>query len=48
MWVKFNLVSVCLEIVSISAQDRCTVCAECTAGMEIILGTPKIVGGVGS
>jgi hypothetical protein len=22
------------------AQDRCTVCAECTMGMEIILGTP--------
>ena len=22
------------------AQDRCTVCAECTSGMEIILGTP--------
>jgi hypothetical protein len=21
-------------------QDRCTVCAECTIGMEIILGTP--------
>jgi hypothetical protein len=47
-WVKFNLVSVCLEIVSISVQDRCTVCAEYTTGMEIILGTPKIVGGVGS
>ena len=29
-----------LEIVLISAQDRCTVCAECTTGMEIILGTP--------
>jgi hypothetical protein len=22
------------------AQDRCTVCAECSTGMEIILGTP--------
>ena len=21
--------------------DRCTVCAECTSGMEIILGTPN-------
>jgi hypothetical protein len=28
------------EIVLICAQDRCTVCAECTTGMEIILGTP--------
>jgi hypothetical protein len=24
----------------ISAQDWCMVCAECTTGMEIILGTP--------
>ena len=29
-----------LEIVLITTQDRCTVCAECTIGMEIILGTP--------
>jgi hypothetical protein len=29
-----------LEIVLILAQDRCTVCAECTTGMEIILSTP--------
>ena len=24
----------------ISAQDMCTVCAECTTGMEIVLGVP--------
>ena len=30
MWVKGKLIWVCLEIVLISAQDRCTVCAECT------------------
>ena len=24
----------------ISAQDRCTVCAECSTGMEIILAVP--------
>jgi hypothetical protein len=36
---QVELVSVCLEVVLISAQDRCTVCAECTTGMEIILGT---------
>jgi hypothetical protein len=29
-----------LEILLISMQDRSTVCAECTSGMEIILGTP--------
>jgi hypothetical protein len=29
-----------LEIVLILALDGCTVCAECTMGIEIILGTP--------
>jgi hypothetical protein len=28
------LVSVCLEIVLNMTQDRCTVCAECTTGVE--------------
>jgi hypothetical protein len=37
---QVELVSVHLEIVFISAQDRCMVCAECTTGVEIILGTP--------
>ena len=37
MW---KLVSVHLEVVLFSAQDRCMVCAECTSGMKIILGTP--------
>jgi hypothetical protein len=41
MWVEWKLVSVYLEIVLISTQDRFTVCAECTIGMEIILGTPN-------
>jgi hypothetical protein len=36
-WVKWNLVSVRLEIVLLSVQYRCTVCAECTIGSEIIL-----------
>jgi hypothetical protein len=36
---QVELVSVHLEIVLILAQDRCTVCAECTTGVEIILGT---------
>ena len=39
-WVKWKLVSVHWEIVSISTQDMCTVCAKCTMGKEIILGTP--------
>ena len=41
MYVKWKLVSVCFDIVLVSAQDRCTVCAECASGMEIILVTPN-------
>jgi hypothetical protein len=37
MW---NLVSVRLEIVLVSVQDWCTVCAKHTIGLEIILDTP--------
>ena len=40
MWVEWKLILLCLEIVLILAQDRCTVCAECTMGMEIILAIP--------
>ena len=43
MW---KLVLVHLEVVLVLAQDRCTVCAECTSGMEIILGTPVVLQGV--
>ena len=39
-WVMWNLLSVRLEIVLLSVQDRCTVCAKCTIGLEIILDTP--------
>jgi hypothetical protein len=35
--VSVSLVSVCLEIVSVSVQDGCTVCAKRTTGLEIIL-----------
>ena len=35
--MKWKLVLVHLEIVSILTQDRGTVCAECTTGVEIIL-----------
>jgi hypothetical protein len=31
-WVKWNLVSVCLEIMLVSVQDRCTVCAKHNVG----------------
>jgi hypothetical protein len=34
------LVSVCLEIVLILMQDRCTVFAECTRGSEMVLDAP--------
>jgi hypothetical protein len=39
-WVMWNLVSVHLEIVLVSAQYRCTICAECTIGSEIVLDAP--------
>jgi hypothetical protein len=42
-WVIFNLVSVRVEIVLVSVQGRCTVCAKCTIGLEIILDSPKIL-----
>ena len=36
-WVKWKLVSVHFDVVLISTQDRCTVCAERTIGSEISL-----------
>jgi hypothetical protein len=36
-WVMWNLVLICFETVLASVQDRCTVCTECTIGIEIIL-----------
>jgi hypothetical protein len=45
MRLKWMLDSVCLEIVLILTQDRCTVSAERTTGSAIVLdapdGTPK-------
>ena len=40
MW---NLVSVCLETVSVSVQDRCTVCAKRIIGLEIVLDTMMVL-----
>jgi hypothetical protein len=39
---QWMLVSVCLEIVLILMQDRCTVCAQSTPGLEIILDTHDV------
>ena len=38
--MKWKLVSVHLEIVLVSAQDRCTVCEKRTIGSKIILDAP--------
>jgi hypothetical protein len=45
MYVKWKLVSVCLEIVLVLAQDRCTVCAKHTIDSEIILTHPMVLQG---
>jgi hypothetical protein len=39
-WVVWNLVLVHLEIVLVSVQDRCTVCAKHIVGSEIVLDAP--------
>ena len=41
MRLKWKLNSVCLEIVLILTQVRCTVCAKHTIGPEIILDAPN-------
>jgi hypothetical protein len=38
--IMVNLVSVRLEMVLVSVQDRCLVCVKCTIGSVIILDTP--------
>jgi hypothetical protein len=40
-WVMWNLISVRVQTVLVSVQDRCTVCAKCTIGLEIILDAPN-------
>ena len=42
-WVNWILVSVHLEIVLVSTQDRSTVCAECTIGSKINLVDLKVL-----
>ena len=41
--LKWNLVSVCLDIVLVLVQDRCTVCNKRTIGSEIVLDAPMIL-----
>ena len=51
-WVMSNLISIHLEMVLLSVQDRCTVCAKHTIDLEIVLdapdGTPRWRGSSGS
>ena len=42
-WVMWNLVSVRLEAVLVSVQDRCMVCAKRTIALEIILHTMMVL-----
>ena len=39
-WVLWNLVSGRLEIVLVSVQDRCMVCAKRTIGLDIVFNAP--------
>ena len=45
MSIMWNLVLVRLEIVLVSVQDRCTVCAKHTIGSEIIFDAPMVLQG---
>ena len=38
-----KLVSVRLDIVLVSVQDRCTVCAKCTIGLDIIFNALMVL-----
>ena len=39
-WVMWNLLSIRLDIVLVSVQDRCMVCAKRTIGLDIIFNAP--------
>ena len=41
--VLWKLVSVRLEIVLVSVQDRCTVCAKRTIGSDIAFNAPMVI-----
>jgi hypothetical protein len=40
MWVMWNLILVHLEMMLVSVQDKCTVCAKHTIGLVIVLDAP--------
>ena len=42
-WVLWNPVSDRLEIVLVSVQDRCTVCAKRTIGLDIVFNAPMVL-----
>ena len=42
-WVLWNLVLDRLEIVLVSVEDRCTVCAKCTIGSDIVFNAPMVL-----
>jgi hypothetical protein len=46
-WVKWKLILVHLEIVLISAQDKCMVCAECTIWQTFLVDQRELLGDVG-
>jgi len=41
--VMWNLVSICLEIVLVLVQVRCTVCAKRTIGSTFVLNVPDVL-----
>ena len=42
-WVLWNPVSDRLEIVLVSVQDRCMVCAKRTIGLDIVFNAPMVL-----
>ena len=42
-WVLWNHVSDRLEIVLVSVEDRCMVCAKCTIGSDIVFNVPMVL-----
>ena len=42
-WVLWNPVLDRLEMVFVSVQDRCTVCAKRTIGLDVVLNTPMVL-----
>jgi len=42
-WVLWNPVSDRLEIVLVSVQDNCTVCAKRTIGLDIVFNAPMVL-----